>query len=71
MKDDDRISRLTPADIDKLQAHLDRALSTDHGSGDHWILMAVLDQLGFRTNSPTAAMDKAEEVISKWYHRPK
>jgi hypothetical protein len=71
MNDDDRISQLTKADIDKLQAHLDRALATDHGSGDRWVLMAVLDRLGFRTNSPTGAMDKAEEVITKWYNRPK
>jgi hypothetical protein len=45
--------------------------AVDHGSGDHWILMATLDRLGFRTNSPTAAVDKAEEVITKWYNRPK
>jgi hypothetical protein len=33
--------------------------------------MATLDRLGFRANRPTAAVYKAEEVITQWYNRPK
>ena len=48
----DKIDKLSESDIRNLQTHLDRALDTEHGSGDHWVLMAVLDKLGFQTNSP-------------------
>lgn len=42
-------------------------LENNHGSGDHWILMAILDRCGFRTNSPTKAVDVAEKIITTWY----
>ncbi len=37
------------------------------GSDDHWILMAILDKHGFRTNSPFKAIELAEEIITLWY----
>jgi hypothetical protein len=66
MRDSERIKLLTEEQIIDLKVHLDRALSTDSGSGDHWILISVLDRLGFRTNSSQKAMDKAEEIIVQW-----
>lgn len=50
-----------------ISLHYDRAVSTEHGSGDHWILMAVLDKCGFRTHSPTKAITMAEEIMTIWY----
>jgi hypothetical protein len=47
------------------------ALETGHGSGEHWILMTVLDKYGFRTNSPFQAMKVADEVIITWYRLKK
>ena len=54
-----------------IEWHYDSAVSTTHGSGDHWILMSVLDKYGFRTNSPTKAVEIAEEIIILWYHLQK
>ncbi len=62
-----KISKLSDADIWDIQAHLDRAIDTNSGSGDHWILMACLNQHGFRTNSTEEAMRLAEEIIVAWY----
>lgn len=67
----DRIKRLDEAAINEISLHYDSAVSTNHGSGDHWILMAVLDQYGFRTNNPMKAIDLAEEIIILWYQLQK
>lgn len=63
----DRVKKLSDNELRDIQAHFERALDTEHGSGDHWILMACLDKHGFRTNSPDEAMRLAEEIISTWY----
>lgn len=47
--DKQAVAQLTDADIWDIQAHQDRALDTNSGSGDHWILMACLNKHGFRT----------------------
>lgn len=64
---EDQVKNLTPANINEIEAHYYAALESEHGSGDHWILMTVLDKYGFRTNSPTAAMQVADEIIVLWY----
>lgn len=64
---DDRIKRLTVADISRISTHLDTALDNTTGSGDHWILMSLLDEYGFRTNGTLEAMDLAERIIVRWY----
>ena len=66
-----RVSLLTERQLNNISLHLDAALENDHGSGDHWILMSVLDKYGFRTNSPTRAMELAEEIITLWYKSQK
>ena len=66
--DEKSVTKLSDADI---QAHLDRALDTNSGSGDHWILMACLNRHGFRTNGTQEAMAVAEEIIQTWYQLQK
>lgn len=61
------IAKLTDADIWDIQAHYERAADTNSGSGDHWILMACLNQHGFRTQGTVEAMRLAEEIIQLWY----
>jgi len=68
---DDDIARLSEADIWDIQAHLDRAMATDAGSGDHWILMACLNRHGFRASGTDEAMRLAEEILVTWYRKQK
>jgi len=65
------VARLTDADIWDIQAHFDRAMDTTSGSGDHWILMACLNQHGFTTHGTDEAMRIAEEIIKIWYQMQK
>lgn len=62
-----KIAKLTDEDVWDIQAHFNRALDTNSGSGDHWILIACLNRHGFRANGTTEAMQMAEEIIVKWY----
>lgn len=64
---EDRVKVLSEDALVDISLHYDRAVSTDHGSGDHWILMAVLDKYGFRTHNPMKAITMAEEIITIWY----
>lgn len=67
MIDNKKVATLSRYDIDDIETHLYAALENESGSGDHWILMSTLDKYGFRTNSPTAATNLAEEIIKLWY----
>jgi hypothetical protein len=49
MNFEDRVRRLTTLNINEIEVHYYDALETEHGSGDHWILMTVLDKYSFRT----------------------
>lgn len=69
--DKQAVAQLTDADVWDIQAHLDRALDTNSGSGDHWILMACLNKHGFRTRGRDEAMELAEEIIVLWYQMQK
>ncbi len=64
---EDRVKLLSESAINDISFHYDNAVETTHGSGDHWILMSVLDKYGFRTHSPTKAIKEAEEIITLWY----
>jgi len=64
----ERIARLDQSAINDIQIHLEIATENESGSGDHWLLMAVLDKYGFRTNSPSQCMDIAERIIVEWYN---
>lgn len=64
----EQVGQLTIDNINEIETHYYAALETEHGSGEHWILMTVLDKHGFRTNSPTQAMKVADDIIVLWYH---
>lgn len=66
-----QVEKLAAENINEIETHYYAALETDHGSGEHWILMTVLDKYGFRTNSPMQAMKVADEVIVLWYRLKK
>jgi len=67
MSFEDQVQQLTSANVNEIETHYYAAIETEHGSGEHWILMAVLDKYGFRTNSPTKAMEVADQIIILWY----
>jgi hypothetical protein len=64
---DKLVEKLGKSEIQQIETQYDDAVSTEHGSGEHWVLMATLDKYGFRTHSPDAAIKKAEEIITRWY----
>ena len=53
----EQVQELSSDNINEIETHYYAALETEHGSGEHWILMTVLDKFGFRTHSPTKAME--------------
>jgi hypothetical protein len=64
---EEQVKQLTANNVNEIETHYYAALETEHGSGEHWILMTVLDKYGFRTHSPTQAMKVADEIILLWY----
>jgi hypothetical protein len=68
---ENRVKLLSKAAINEISWHYDNAVESEHGSGDHWILMSVLDKYGFRTDSPLKAVELAEEVITLWHRLQK
>jgi hypothetical protein len=40
-----QVRGLTESAINDISLHYDSAVDTEHGSGDHWILMAVFGQV--------------------------
>jgi hypothetical protein len=67
MSFEEQVKKLTADNINEIETHYYAALETEHGSGEHWILMTALDKYGFRTNSPMQAMKVADEIIVTWY----
>ena len=53
-------------DVVKIKIHFEAAMDNTTGSGDHWILMSLLGQHGFKTNGTIEAMELAEEIIVQW-----
>lgn len=64
---EEQVQQLSRSDFNDISLDYDSAVDTEHGSGDHWILMAVLDKYGFRTNSPLKAVELAEEIMTLWH----
>lgn len=71
MSFEEQVKNLSRSDVDEISYHYDNAMDTEHSSGDHWILMSVLDKYGFRAYGPTKAMEMAEEIIALWDRLPK
>lgn len=53
----------------QLEAAVDAAKDTEHGSGQHRILESLLNSLGYVPNNPQEAVDIAERLISEEYMR--
>lgn len=64
---DDKIKKLTAADIARISTHLDEALEYPPGgsSGRHWLLMSVLAEYGFPTHGADEALALAEQIVSR------
>jgi hypothetical protein len=60
---EDQVRQLTSININEIETHYYAAIEAAHGSGEHWTLMTVLDKYGFRTNSPTRAIELADQII--------
>lgn len=63
---EDRVKRLKADDIYDIQTQYDAAMDTEHGSGEHFILIGVLSQKGFRVNSVEEAFEVAGKIIAIW-----
>ncbi|MCK6629334.1 MAG: hypothetical protein L6R45_29675 [Anaerolineae bacterium] len=63
---DEQVRRLSRDDVHAIQAQYDAAMETDHGSGEHWILIGLLGQKGFPVSSFQEAFETAERVIIRW-----
>lgn len=68
---EEQVKCLSEIAINEISLHYDNAIETEHGSGDHWILMHVLDKYGFRTYNPIKAIKVAEEIMILWYQLQK
>ena len=62
-----RVSNLSAMDIAQIEAQYDAAMDTEHGSGEHWILIGLLGQKGFRVYSYQEALLIAGQIIAAWY----
>lgn len=51
----------------QLEAAVEAAKGTEHGSGEHRVLESLLNSLGHIPNNPQEAVDIAERLISEWY----
>ncbi len=63
---EDQVKNLSEHDLYTIQSQYDAAMDTEHGSGEHWLLIAALNQKGFPVRSVEQAIDTAERVIIFW-----
>ncbi len=49
-----------------IQNQYDAAMETEHGSGEHWALIATLNQNGFPVRTVQQAIETAENIITLW-----
>ena len=63
---EDKVKQLSADDLYTTQTQYDAAMDTEHGSGEHWLLIAALNQKGFRVNSVEEALETAEKIIILW-----
>ena len=67
MDDDEEQPKLTRAQWEKLNDQFERTPDPNEGSsasGEHYILVHILNQLGFHPTSRNAAMKLAERLLS-------
>jgi hypothetical protein len=63
---EEKVKLLSAGDVYTIQTQYDAAMDTEHGSGEHWLLIAALNQQGFRVNSVEEALETAEKIIVLW-----
>lgn len=63
---EEQVKNLTEYDLYTIQTQYDAAIDTDHGSGEHWLLIAALNQKGFHVRSVQQAIELAEQIIVLW-----
>ncbi|MCB9078986.1 MAG: hypothetical protein H6631_15385 [Anaerolineaceae bacterium] len=63
---EEQVKQLTIHDLYTIQTQYDAAMDTEHGSGEHWLLIAALNQKGFHVRSVEQAIDTAEQIIVLW-----
>jgi hypothetical protein len=61
-----KVKKLSHTDIVQIQVQYDTAMDSEHGSGEHFILIGLLNQKGFRVNSYQAALKEAQRIIETW-----
>lgn len=62
----DKVILLDEDDIQDIKIHYDLAMESEHGSGDHWLLISCLSGHGFRANGTDEAVKIAEEITTLW-----
>lgn len=69
---DEKVLALSRHDLMSIeQAYYEALESNSNSFGAHWVLIGVLSQNGFRTNSTTEGMRLAEWIITRWYQLQK
>lgn len=63
---EEQVKRLAESDLYTIQTQYDAAMDTEHGSGEHWLLIATLNQQGFHVRSVAQALETAERIIVLW-----
>jgi hypothetical protein len=63
---EEQVKALSKQDLYTIQTQYDAAIDTEHGSGEHWLLIASLNQKGFPVRSVEQAIDTAERIIVLW-----
>ena len=63
---EEQVKKLSETEIYTIQTQYDAAMDTEHGSGEHWLLIAALNQQGFHVRSVAQAIDTAERIIIVW-----
>ncbi len=53
---EDQVKNLSEHDLYTIQSQYDAAMDTEHGSGEHWLLIAALNQKGFPVRSVEQAI---------------
>jgi hypothetical protein len=64
---EEQVKSLSKPDVLTIQNQYDAAMDTTHGSGEHWALIATLNQKGFHVRTVAQAIETAENIITLWY----
>lgn len=60
----EKVALLDRDDIQDIQTHYDLAMESEHGTGNHLLLVSCLSGHGFRANGTDEAIEMAEEIIT-------